>query len=297
MGRKGIPVDLRNPGQVFACLGFLEAADILCGPAEGGFDWRNGEKFVLDAAGAEDPVAAVLAFLCDAEVIWSSPSDCITERDGGKTVAKEGISASSVPKAADLPGSFVGWHEGVAREIPFGYWADGTSRFHEIFKKSTYANSCHIRMENALRVVRSLDSKVCADDPLGQSAVTRSLFRLDPRGSTDPIQDGTSPDTLRKGGIEMRVVTYPLCELMAIIGLQNARPKILSRTHYCYKVWSCLHIAGDHHPIMLSPILARAALGSDLLYLRTRAFVIEHEEVKAGGDRRITKIRESTSNE
>lgn len=33
MGQAIIPVDLRNPGQVFACLGFLEAADVLCGPA------------------------------------------------------------------------------------------------------------------------------------------------------------------------------------------------------------------------------------------------------------------------
>ena len=33
-----IPVDLFNPGQVFACLGFLEAADILVGDAEGGLE-------------------------------------------------------------------------------------------------------------------------------------------------------------------------------------------------------------------------------------------------------------------
>lgn len=36
MGKATIPVDLLNPGQVFACLGFLEAAETLCGPAKGG---------------------------------------------------------------------------------------------------------------------------------------------------------------------------------------------------------------------------------------------------------------------
>ena len=37
MAESSIPVDLFNPGQVFACLGFLEAADVLCGHAEGRF--------------------------------------------------------------------------------------------------------------------------------------------------------------------------------------------------------------------------------------------------------------------
>lgn len=41
MAEAMIPVDLRNPGQIFACLGFMEAAEILCGPCEGGFDYRG----------------------------------------------------------------------------------------------------------------------------------------------------------------------------------------------------------------------------------------------------------------
>ena len=68
MGTSDIPVDLTNPGQVFACLGFLEAADVLCGRAEGGFRWQAEERFVLATDGADDPVREVLAFLADAEV-------------------------------------------------------------------------------------------------------------------------------------------------------------------------------------------------------------------------------------
>lgn len=41
MSATSIPVDLFNPGQVFACLGLLEAADILLGDAEGGFNWGD----------------------------------------------------------------------------------------------------------------------------------------------------------------------------------------------------------------------------------------------------------------
>ncbi|RMF69984.1 MAG: type I-U CRISPR-associated protein Cas8c, partial [Alphaproteobacteria bacterium] len=53
MAEAAIPVDLFNPGQVFACLGFLEAAEILLGEAEGGFDWSNEAdvRFILRAAG------------------------------------------------------------------------------------------------------------------------------------------------------------------------------------------------------------------------------------------------------
>ncbi len=65
MAEASIPVDLFNPGQVFACLGFLEAADVLLSDAEGGFDWTHAAdaRFLLRAAGEENPFAAVLEFL------------------------------------------------------------------------------------------------------------------------------------------------------------------------------------------------------------------------------------------
>src|SRR5580693_6817054 len=68
MAEHAIPVDLYNPGQVFACMGFLEAADVLLGDAVGGFDWSEPEKvvFQIRADGAVNPVAAVLEFLAAA---------------------------------------------------------------------------------------------------------------------------------------------------------------------------------------------------------------------------------------
>src|SRR5215468_2299678 len=69
MAEHATPVDLYNPGQVFACLGFLEAADVLLGNAEGGFDWSDPENVVfrLRAEGNINPAAAVLEFLAEAE--------------------------------------------------------------------------------------------------------------------------------------------------------------------------------------------------------------------------------------
>ena len=43
-----IPVDLLNPGQVFACLGFLEAADTLLGDAQGRFESNGTSSARLD---------------------------------------------------------------------------------------------------------------------------------------------------------------------------------------------------------------------------------------------------------
>ncbi|MGF1451315.1 MAG: type I-U CRISPR-associated protein Cas8c, partial [Opitutales bacterium] len=76
MAQASIPVDLFNPGQVFACLGFLEAADVLLGGAEGGFDWTSEAdvRFRLHTAGTKDPVAAVLDFLRQADVTALAPA-------------------------------------------------------------------------------------------------------------------------------------------------------------------------------------------------------------------------------
>ncbi|WP_019015920.1 hypothetical protein [Elioraea tepidiphila] len=70
MAEARIPVDLFNPGQVFACLGFMEAAEILIGGAEGGFDWSDPGtvRFRLRADGTANPVREVLGFLAGAKV-------------------------------------------------------------------------------------------------------------------------------------------------------------------------------------------------------------------------------------
>jgi len=75
MAEASIPVDLFNPGQVFACLGFLEAADVLLGDAEGGFDWTDEAevKFRLRADTDEHPVAAVLDFLASVKLRCFAP--------------------------------------------------------------------------------------------------------------------------------------------------------------------------------------------------------------------------------
>lgn len=296
MAEGDIPVDPFNPGQAFACLGFLEAADILLSEAEGAFDWHDeGDvRFRLRARNNENPFDAVLTFLRanTTTVEWLSPSRMISERDGGFTVVQDYISPSGEPKAPDLPARLSGRFRDKPCTIPFGFWADGSTRFHTTFKKSTNGASSHIRFDNALTAVRNLNSNNAAKDPFEQSSRTESLFRLDPRGNVDPIHAGTSPDKLRKGGMDMRVATFPLCEVLAIIGLEHARPEIVRKrgeNAFRYHVWGG---CDEKCPAFLSPVLARAAISGAFPFFDTRRFLVKHEEVKKGGDRKMTNIIE-----
>ena len=84
MTAASIPVDLANPGQVFACLGFVEAADVLLGNAEGGFDWdAGGARFLFAADGEEDPAVRVLRFLEEATVTALAPPDSTCRMQAG----------------------------------------------------------------------------------------------------------------------------------------------------------------------------------------------------------------------
>lgn len=287
MAKASIPVDLFNPGQVFGCMGFLEVADLLLGNAAGGFEsGKSDDFFNLASNGTENPVRAVLSFLKTADVRWLSPSNDLTERDGGFTEVLPGIAASGDPKAPDLQGVLFGkCGDDLEREISFGYWADGSGRFATTFKKSTNGASSHIRVKNALDAIKQVNLADAECDPFNQSARTDSLFRIDPRGVVDPIHGGFSPDSLRKGargGIDMRVVTYPLCELLAVVGLEHTRPERLDGKSFAYGVWDQ----------MLPPMLARGALGGHLKLGRMRRLVVEHIEVKQGGDRKMTDIKE-----
>ncbi len=74
MAEASIPVDLFNPGQVFACMGFLEAAEVLLGGVEARFDWSEAQAtFVLRADGDQNPFEVVLEFLSQAKIVELTP--------------------------------------------------------------------------------------------------------------------------------------------------------------------------------------------------------------------------------
>lgn len=301
MSRASIPVDLFNPGQVFACLGFMEVAEVILGSTQGGFDWisNGGARFYLEAPDSHNPFAVVLDYVSDVNtsVEWLSPDRAIKERDGGDTIVIEGISASKIPKPAYLPARLRRRLDDSDAIVTFGYWADDSSRFSVILKKSTNGASSHVRFHNGLSAIREHDLSAAVSDPMNLSSRTDSLFRLDPRGSVDPINAGTSPDKLRKGGIDVRVVTYPICEIMAVIGLENSRPWIEEQGRsaaFSYRAWGG-RVTSESEEFGMLPIeFARAAIATELPFIESRKFIVRHEEVKSGGDRKITNVTEET---
>ena len=156
-----IPVDLKSPGQVFACLGFLEAAEVLLGCAEAHFEWSESQvRFVLAADGDKNPFEVVLDFLAGAQVVELTPIGYVEggaadgddedddagvdaslhsddesgnsesdEPDENATEALGRITTSAFPSREGdrnaLPIQLVGTDN---RRLVVSHWADGSSR-------------------------------------------------------------------------------------------------------------------------------------------------------------------------
>ena len=157
MIESAIPVSLYSAGQVFACLGFLEASDVLCGDAEARFEWSNDTdvRFLLRTNGSRNPFATVLNFLATVEVTAVAPHDWRPKPDPANKDAPASEAArakheravkkleaeiqnqtksSTFPaptpdKSVDMPIQLTG-HSGDGRPFRFvlSHWADGSSR-------------------------------------------------------------------------------------------------------------------------------------------------------------------------
>ena len=276
MSEVAIPVDLYNPGQVFACLGFMEAAEILLGDAEGGFDWRNGEdiRFVLRAAGDPDPFLTVLRFLHSAKVEAIAPaeSDLRAKEPGIETVTEaEGIyscpkpdSPSALPcRLTDVSGN----------SVSISHWIAGTGLDNIKFWAGMAGYSGSALVRDLLQPVKGWSEnqlQAVAADPFGNrdldaaSHLQSSNLRFDYRGGTIPFDAGFS--TNAHG--QYMMLGFPLVDVLAAIGLENARPARPERGNklaYVYNVW----------PVALPPILARAALGGAVVGFTPQTYRIE----------------------
>lgn len=286
MASATIPVDLTNPGQVFACLGFMEATEILLGPCIGGFDWEPGAvvaRFTLAVDGSEDPVATVLRFLARAEVKAVAPhrSKLSTEKwkvvtvtpaalalaAGGNAAAitaTEEVFPAPVPETpAALP---VILTDGVVI-VPIEHWADdhaSTGRDNVKFWAGAGGYPGAALARDALAPLAGIGDNVLAAtaaDPFALSWPQSSSFRFDWRRDYIPLDAGFSPND----HASMTMVGYPIVELLAAIGLQHARPDRPDRRDklsYRYGVSSA----------MLPTPLARAVLGGQSLGFPIRIF-------------------------
>lgn len=252
-----IPVDVLNPGQVLACLGFLEAADQLSGAAEGGFEWDAAPRFVLRADGDGNPFARVLAFLAGAEVRVATPAP------PEHTVFPSPDSANDKTFPVRLEGA-----DGSAMTL--SHWGDGSGR--DTFKLYAGRLVGSVIAVNLLKGTRTQrgeeetpgvaglwrkDPAGLSADPFGQLCTIVNRFYFDAGGTWSSIEAGYSLYDVKHD-----VQVSPVLEILAALGLEHARPAKVSTYEYRYAVWGGL----------LPPPLARAALSGDFVPLRQRRF-------------------------
>ena len=253
MATGDVPVDLTNPGQVFACLGLVEAADVLLGQAAGGFDWGEPAlaRFRLSAAGKEDPVNRVLRFLDEATVTSVAP--CGSKNDTAKWGVDTIRGSSTFPfpdpeSPAKLPARL---EDSDGCVVFIDYWGDATRRDNVKFWAGAGGYPGAALTRDALDLVRGrLDNR--GGDPFAVDALQSGSFRLDWRRDYVPLDAGFSPNV--HADVVMR--GYPVVELLAAVGLTHARPVRHNKLSYSYGV------AGVSETELYDPIFLRAALGS-----------------------------------
>jgi len=297
MAEARIPVDLFNPGQVFACLGLVEAADILLGGATGAFDWRDEHQpaFILRAAGTADPLHAVIDFLLAAQVKSLAPAD------SGNRTAKWEVPTDLLPddapfpapdpaSPATLPACLFTRSHGIILD----YWLDGqehTGRDNAKFWAGSGGYPGAGLLRDAIALLQAEPQRVKGE--LFDFAVPQSSsFRLDWRRDYIPLDTGFS---LNEHG-HITTVGYPLVEVLAAIGLTHARPlRLNDKLHYRYAALGLPHLP-DGTAALHPPMFLRAALGCAELPFPMRTFHMQLDwPGQAGQARAITHVYEETT--
>lgn len=311
MAESSIPVDLFNPGQVFACLGFLEAADVLLGDAEGGFDWSDeaNVRFLLRAAGDENPFAVVLKFLAEAEVRRYAPIGYTDPPPRKKPPAEDddeedpaasqdlSLSESFPNREGDRMALPIRLDSNGRLPIDLAHWADGSSR--NEFKLYAGNRSAHGIAVAMLRGTREKPKKKQTvgdvktqgidslwdrrrDDltarPFDVLTFMRGSFNFDPRGAWTALDAGYSPNQQKHG-----IAASPVVELLAACGLEHARPDEYETRQVRYGTWSGVV------PLLLArPALAGGSVGVPVRRFR---FVLD----LSGKNKVVTFAQEETN--
>jgi len=276
MARASIPVDLLNPGQVFACMGFLELANVLFGHAEGGFDWacRAEPRFGVCTRGDDNPFGVVLEFLCQAQLQCVASSGNPTGEDIGSRV-------ETFPAPEADPLTLPVRLESRGRTLQVTHWCDGSSRNpFKLFAGQQSSTTIATQMLDTVRRLWEEDHRGLMGDPLGATVpLGGSTFKFDARKAWTTIDVGYSPNEQKN-----HVYASPVVEILAAIGLEHARPDEFETREVRYGVWK-----GLAPPALARPLLGGARLGIPLRVFRfTLALAGKNKNVTFGQEETIS---------
>jgi CRISPR-associated protein Csx14 len=239
----------------------MEAALVLMPEAEitAAFDWSvRPARFRLRAEGTEaDPVREVLGFLKGAE-LWSEAPSKLNLNTNKWVPTREPDPCDVFPfrkpeSLATLP--VVLAYRG--RRIVISFWGDDGSRDNAKFWGGAGGYPGAALARDALALLPE-DLTAHASDPFNFATTQSSSFRLDWRRDYVPIDAGFSVNFHKKENDEILMIGFPLVELMAAIGLENARPLVSAESKLCYSYG----VLGCPRGACLPPALLRAALGA-----------------------------------
>jgi CRISPR-associated protein Csx14 len=260
MSESTIPVDLRNPGQVFACLGLVELAEVIMNaPCMSRFNYRGlstDVTFTVQAASKADPVSTVVRFLRDARALTLIPagSSLSTKKWDVAEIVAAGRQCECLPPKtpATLPVAL----EANGLRVVLDHWADGAHSGRDNVKfwagAGGYPGSALAR--DMLQLIGDLETETIESAiraPFATEAAMSSSFRFDWRRDYIPLDAGFSPNDHS----DVTMIGYPFTEILAVAGLQYARPARVSKRdklQYRYAVSSAL----------LPTPLARVVLGA-----------------------------------
>jgi CRISPR-associated protein Csb3 len=297
MAEAAIPVDLFNPGQVFACIGLVEAADVLLGDAEGVFDWSDAVQVVfrIRAQGDVSPVARVLEFLDKAQAravapVGSAAVDAWNESWGPKPVLMDRSRGDPCPDPPS-PATLACELNDAPRAIAIDHWGDATERDNVKFWGGSGGRPGTSLASDALTLVRGRVA-TAINDPFALSAPQSSSFRFDWRRDYVPIDLGFS---LNEHKNDMRALGYPLVELLAAIGLSHARPRRPDRRNKLIYEYAVIGRERAQDSFWLPTPILRAGLGVAALPFPTRRFrMLLGEPGQEGQARAITTVIEES---
>lgn len=222
-----LSVDLRNPGQFFACCGVLELASRLW-PGSEANDWHAAEGwFTRDSgrasfriatySGHNDPLGTIVRALIEPETLveLAKDHDAYTQKDRKPVVI-----------------------------VPFGlrldWWLDSYRGGDKSELKVWAGQQTPERNLNGLRSAwREIASSTA--DGIGTANIYTQCwpmsgrFGFDPAASWEALDVGHSPD---EQGIP--VLTSPSTEILAAIGIQRCRPAHVEnkRRWFSYRAWA-----------------------------------------------------------
>jgi CRISPR-associated protein Csx14 len=272
MAEARIPVDILNPGQVFACLGLMEILEILEGHVEGKFD-IDENKFVIRTPGNNHPIESILDYLLNCEFRMAAPRgwkpwenikdekkvkklrDIISKAEKIERIMckKEELS----DKGTDLPICITyenkealllyQWCNNTAQQ-DLKLYSGNRSAF-DIFKNMLFGKDARNRNDMAEGVYHLYTQRKeeVIKDPLNTLVEIGGSFNFDPRGAWDAINIGYSIDKQKQ-----KILSSPLIEILSQYCLQYTIPKMIENSIF-YGIWG----------VFLPTSLCRVALGGN----------------------------------